>query len=95
MTTLARDIAYTLISDWKLTMCTWWENTAPDTEFARYFCAGIGPLQLGFVLVTIIISLDVFLVTKQKHTYIAQLLSVVYLALIVSYPDSPLDTPSP
>ena len=24
---------------------------APGTEFARYFCAGIGPLQLGVVLV--------------------------------------------
>ena len=23
----------------------------PDTEFARDFCAGIGPLQLGVVLV--------------------------------------------
>merc|ERR1711923_416921 len=28
-----------------------WENTAPGTEFARDFCAGIGPLQLGVVLV--------------------------------------------
>ena len=24
---------------------------APDTEFDLYFCAGIGPLQLGVVLV--------------------------------------------
>ena len=24
---------------------------APGTEFARVFCAGIGPLQLGVVLV--------------------------------------------
>ena len=28
-----------------------WENTAPSTEFPRDFCAGIGPLQLGVVLV--------------------------------------------
>ena len=28
-----------------------WENMAPDTEFDRDFCAGIGPLQLGVVLV--------------------------------------------
>ena len=27
------------------------ENTALGTEFARIFCAGIGPLQLGVVLV--------------------------------------------
>ena len=29
------------------------ENMAPGTEFARGFCAGIGPLQLGVVLVSI------------------------------------------
>ena len=28
-----------------------WENTTPDTEILRFFCAGIGPLQLGVVLV--------------------------------------------
>ena len=28
---------------------------SPGTEFARDFCAGIGPLQLGVVLVIIII----------------------------------------
>ena len=28
-----------------------WENTALGTEFARNYCAGIGPLQLGVVLV--------------------------------------------
>ena len=28
-----------------------WENTALGTELARNFCAGIGPLQLGVVLV--------------------------------------------
>ena len=27
------------------------ENMAPGTEFARDFCAGIGPLQLGVVFV--------------------------------------------
>ena len=27
------------------------ENTALGTEFARNFCVGIGPLQLGVVLV--------------------------------------------
>ena len=30
---------------------------APGTEFARYFCAGIGPLQLGVVLVFIMFDL--------------------------------------
>ena len=28
---------------------------SPGTEFARVFCAGIGPLQLGVVLVSSII----------------------------------------
>ena len=28
-----------------------WENTTPSTELPRDFCAGIRPLQLGFVLV--------------------------------------------
>ena len=28
-----------------------WENTTPSTELPRGFCAGIGPLQLGVVLV--------------------------------------------
>ena len=28
-----------------------WENMSPGTELARDFCAGIGPLQLGVVLV--------------------------------------------
>ena len=30
---------------------------APGTEFARDFCAGIGPLQLGVVLVLFIVIL--------------------------------------
>ena len=30
------------------------ENTTPDTELPRVFCAGIGPLQLGVVLVLFI-----------------------------------------
>ena len=28
-----------------------WGNTTPSTELPRDFCAGIGPLQLGVVLV--------------------------------------------
>ena len=28
-----------------------WENTAPGTELARIFCAGIGPLHGGVLLV--------------------------------------------
>ena len=30
---------------------------SPGTEFARDFCAGIGPLQLGVVLVFIVVVL--------------------------------------
>ena len=29
-----------------------WENTTPSTELPRDFCARIGPLQLGVVLVS-------------------------------------------
>ena len=32
---------------------------APGTEFARDFCAGIGPLQLGVVLVDFFFKLKV------------------------------------
>ena len=31
---------------------------APGTEFARDFCAGIGPLQLGVVLVTLFYNIN-------------------------------------
>ena len=36
-----------------------WENMTPGTEFARDFFAGIGPLQLGVVLVSDIIDLKI------------------------------------
>ena len=32
-------------------VCIMWGNTAPDTEFPTIVCAGIGPFQLGVVLV--------------------------------------------
>ena len=32
-----------------------WENTVPGTKFHRIFCAGIGPLQVGVVLVLVIL----------------------------------------
>ena len=35
-----------------------WENVAPGTEFARDFCAGIGPLQLGVVRVFIKFAIE-------------------------------------
>ena len=35
---------------------------APGTEFARDFCAGIGPLQLGVVLVIIIIIINIIII---------------------------------
>ena len=31
-----------------------WENMTPSTELPRDFCAGIGPLQLGVVLVCLL-----------------------------------------
>ena len=41
-----------------------WENMASGTELARDFCAGIGPLQLGVVLVSFFI---IFLWASQNH----------------------------
>ena len=32
-----------------------WENMTPSTELPRDFCAGIGPLQLGVVLVLLLL----------------------------------------
>ena len=34
---------------------------APGTEFARDFCAGIGPLQLGVVLVLLLMKCSIHL----------------------------------
>ena len=45
---------------------------APGTEFARYFCAGIGPLQLGVVLVLYIIILAVTSLSY-KHIFLMSL----------------------
>ena len=42
-----------------------WENTTPSTELPRDFCAGIGPLQLGVVLVFLIFHIDV--VSRLKY----------------------------
>ena len=51
---------------------------APGTEFARDFCAGIGPLQLGVVLV--------YLRKKPKRNFPAAVRSLCTLTLhSVSY----------
>ena len=39
---------------------------APGTEFARDFCAGIGPLQLGVVLVSFNFNIYYFLYTLEQ-----------------------------
>ena len=44
-----------------------WEDIAPDTEFTRYFCAGIGPLQLGVVLVRIMFLICFFLIYSLQN----------------------------
>ena len=46
-----------------------WENTTPSTELPRDFYAGIGPLQLGVVLVFIIIK-EPMSVQIPKHKYL-------------------------
>ena len=46
-----------------------WENTTPGTEIPRIFRAGIGPLQLGVVLVFFLIY-EVSL--KAKNRFLVQ-----------------------
>ena len=41
---------------------------APGTEFARFFCAGIGPLQLGIVLVCFPFMIKGASLLKKKQT---------------------------
>ena len=43
------------------------ENTTPSNELPRDFCAGIGPLQLGLVLVILLIIL---VIKQQKRSLI-------------------------
>ena len=43
---------------------------APGTEFARDFCAGIGPLQLGVVLVYLI---NLIAISRKFKMYYLQL----------------------
>ena len=57
-----------------------WENMAPGTEFARDFCAGIGPLQLGGVLVIIIISIISIIII---NTIIIIIIIVVIVIIII------------
>ena len=42
---------------------------APGTEFARYFCAGIGPLQLGVVHVIFFFVISSLNVLPQDGRY--------------------------
>ena len=42
---------------------------APGTEFACDFCAGIGPLQLGVVLVYIFSSTSIHSMKKQSFAF--------------------------
>ena len=48
-----------------------WENTTPSTELPRDFCAGIGPLQHGVVLVYSIFGTSNIIRVKKKklHKY--------------------------
>ena len=42
-------------------------STTPSTELPRDFCAGIGPLQLGVVLVSLLINQLMFTCTYNTH----------------------------
>ena len=44
-----------------------WENTTPITELPRDLCAGIGPLQLGVVLVLPFDYTEVILTNLQRN----------------------------
>ena len=45
-----------------------WEKTTPSTELPRVFCAGIGPLQLGVVLVISIINFINIWLLENRYT---------------------------
>ena len=45
-----------------------WENATPSTEFPRDFCAGIGPLQLGVVLV--LISSYIYIIFNVENGFV-------------------------
>ena len=47
-------------------------NTTPRTELPRYFCAGIGPLQLGIVLVFIYVILDSIIFCHSSYYMMTQ-----------------------
>ena len=46
-----------------------WENTTPSTELPRDFCARIGPLQLGVVLVFVTTILKIIAATTITCSY--------------------------
>ena len=41
------------------------ENMTPSTELPRDFCAGIGPLQLGVVLVVFLFTSDILMMIEK------------------------------
>ena len=55
-----------------------WENTTPSTELPRVFCAGIGPLQLGVVLV-LIISRCIYKITLKSEKLIRRSRKTIYI----------------
>ena len=48
-----------------------WENTNPSTELPRDFCAGIGPLQFGVVLLFLISIFYGFYGLKKKKELVS------------------------
>ena len=45
-----------------------WQNTTPSAELPRDLCAGIGPLQLGVVLVELLFQTTDICLTYVKPT---------------------------
>ena len=58
---------------------------SPGTEFARDFCAGIGPLQLGVVLVFLIFGSERFFFLECCSTFIGLKLKPEMLVIGMIY----------
>ena len=66
-----------------------WENTPPSTELPRDLCAGIGPLQLGVVLVLFFVVLFFSLIETLHDHILAKLITLLDQKNLLSPHGSP------
>ena len=62
-----------------------WENTSPSTELPRDFCAGIGPLQRGVVLVLLEFQIEILIFYFEKYElgqHLAKLFVIISIILV-------------